>query len=108
LGYLRRFKVDVLKIAREFVAPADAGPDGWAFANAIVGLGRTLSLQIIAEGIEQPAQLERLREMGCELGQGFLFARPMPGEDVAALLAAPGLLLGPPARQVKRLTPRTA
>ncbi|OGO55622.1 MAG: hypothetical protein A2V85_12650 [Chloroflexi bacterium RBG_16_72_14] len=97
LGYLRRFKVDVLKIAREFVAPADAGPDGWAFANAIVGLGRTLSLQIIAEGIEQVAQLDRLREMGCELGQGFLFAQPMPGEDVAAILREP--TFAPPGRR---------
>jgi len=89
LGYLRRFQVDVLKIAREFVASADAGPDGWAFAHAIVALGRTLNLRIIAEGIEEPAQLEELRDMGCEFGQGFLFARPVPGESVAGLLTAP-------------------
>jgi diguanylate cyclase (GGDEF)-like protein len=89
IGYLRRFRVDVLKIAREFVASADAGPDGWAFAHAIVALGRTLNLRIIAEGIEEPAQLEELRDMGCEFGQGFLFARPVPGESVAGLLLAP-------------------
>jgi diguanylate cyclase (GGDEF)-like protein len=89
LGYLRRFPVDILKIARDFVAPGDAGPDGWAFAHAIVALGRTLDLRIVAEGIEEQAQLERLRDMGCEFGQGFLFARPMPGDEIADLLAAP-------------------
>jgi len=87
LGYLRRFPVDILKIAREFVMPPDAGPDAWAFASAIVALGRSLDLSIVAEGIEDVNQLERLREMGCELGQGFLFARPMPSEEFRALLA---------------------
>jgi diguanylate cyclase (GGDEF)-like protein len=75
LGYLRRFRVDVLKIAREFVGPADRS-ENWAFAAAIVALGRTLGLTIVAEGIETAGQLERLRALGCELGQGYLFARP--------------------------------
>jgi diguanylate cyclase (GGDEF)-like protein len=75
LGYLRRFRVDILKIAREFVAPADHS-DEWAFASAIVALGRTLGLTIVAEGIESNGQLERLRALGCELGQGYLFGRP--------------------------------
>ncbi len=89
LGYLRRFKVDILKIAREFIAPAESGPDGWAFANAIIALGRTLGLRIIAEGIEEPDQLDQLRAMGCELGQGFLFARAIPGEEMAERLRPP-------------------
>jgi diguanylate cyclase (GGDEF)-like protein len=89
LGYLRRFPVDILKIAREFVAPPGATGDDWAFASAIVGLGRTLGMRIVAEGIEHPGQLEILREMGCELGQGFLFARPMPGDAIRELFAAP-------------------
>jgi EAL domain-containing protein (putative c-di-GMP-specific phosphodiesterase class I) len=89
LGYLRRFPVDILKIAREFVAPSDAGPDAWAFANAMVALGRTLGLRIVAEGIEEPEQLRRLLDMGCELGQGFLFARPMPGDELAREFAPP-------------------
>jgi diguanylate cyclase (GGDEF)-like protein len=89
LGYLRRFPVDILKIAREFVVPAAADQEGWAFASAIIALGRTLGLRIVAEGIEEVGQLQLLRELGCELGQGFLFARPMTGEDVAARFAAP-------------------
>jgi diguanylate cyclase (GGDEF)-like protein len=73
LGYLRRFQVDILKIAREFV---DDDSDTWAFAEAIIALGRTLNLQIVAEGIEEAWQLERLKALECELGQGFFFARP--------------------------------
>jgi diguanylate cyclase (GGDEF)-like protein len=89
LGYLRRFPVDILKIARDFVAPSSAGPDGWAFASAIIALGRTLGLRIVAEGIEEPAQLSQLRRLGCELGQGFLMARPMPTADVARFFQSP-------------------
>ena len=84
LGYLRRFPVDILKIAREFVAPSDSGSDGWALAHAIIALGQTLGLRIVAEGIEDQSQLDQLQELGCELGQGFLFARPMPGDAAAA------------------------
>jgi EAL domain-containing protein (putative c-di-GMP-specific phosphodiesterase class I) len=84
LGYLRRFRVDILKIAREFIGTGDAGSDEWAFAKAIVALGRTLGLSVIAEGIEESAQLEVLRTLGCELGQGYLFARPGPGDAIAA------------------------
>ena len=78
LGYLRRFPVDILKIAREFVPignPADSESE-WAVANTIVALGRTMNMRIIAEGIEEVGQLERLKEMGCEYGQGYLFLRP--------------------------------
>ena len=85
LGYLRRFRVDVLKIAREFVGPADRSEE-WAFAAAIVALGRTLGLTIVAEGIETTGQLERLRALGCELGQGYLFARPADPEATLRFL----------------------
>jgi diguanylate cyclase (GGDEF)-like protein len=88
LGYLRRFPVDILKIARDFVVPASSQPEEWAFAHAIVALGRTLGLTIIAEGIEEPGQLARLRELGCQLGQGFLLGRPVPPDELEALLRA--------------------
>ncbi len=87
LGYLRRFPIDILKIAKEFIGPSESQED-WAFAGAIVGIGRTLGLAIIAEGIEEPGQLERLRGMGCQYGQGFLFARPRSAETTTADLAA--------------------
>jgi EAL domain-containing protein (putative c-di-GMP-specific phosphodiesterase class I) len=80
LTYLRRFPVDTLKIAKDFVGPARAGggeesPE-WAFTGAILALGRRLGLAVVAEGIEEPGQLDRLLALGCEYGQGFLFARP--------------------------------
>jgi EAL domain-containing protein (putative c-di-GMP-specific phosphodiesterase class I) len=87
LGYLRRFKVDLLKIAREFVGSPE-NQEEWAFAGAIVALGRTLGLSIIAEGIEEQGQLERLKALGCEFGQGYLFARPQTGEVTEHYLAS--------------------
>jgi len=62
LAYLRRFRVDIIKIARDFVTHADTN-DEWAFASAILALGRSLGLRIVAEGIEEKAQLRRLREL---------------------------------------------
>jgi diguanylate cyclase (GGDEF)-like protein len=91
LGYLRRFQVDILKIAREFIGDSrgDTGAsDEWAFARAIIALGRTLNLQVVAEGIEDEGQLHALRGLGCELGQGYLFARPADGETIAAAVRA--------------------
>jgi EAL domain-containing protein (putative c-di-GMP-specific phosphodiesterase class I) len=86
LGYLRRFRVDILKIARDFIGPADREEE-WAFASAIVAIGRSLGVTMVAEGIEEPGQLERLRELGCELGQGYLFARPARADRIGAMLA---------------------
>jgi len=90
LGYLRRFPVDILKIARDFVVSGEADPEAWAFAHAIVALGQTLGLRIVAEGIEEAGQLERLRSLGCDFGQGFLFARPMSAEHLGRLLGVTG------------------
>ena len=89
LGYLRRFRVDILKIAREFVPGAEQ-PDDWEFAGAIVSLGRTLGLTIVAEGIETYHQLERLRGLGCELGQGYLFGKPSDAETTYRFIAEGG------------------
>jgi diguanylate cyclase (GGDEF)-like protein len=94
LGYLRRFQVDILKIAREFIGPAESEED-WAFAGAIVALGRTLGLTIIAEGIEEPGQFRRLHELGCEYGQGYLLSRPQEARDMTAMLMEGRSLLGP-------------
>jgi len=90
LGYLRRFQVDILKIAREFIGRANGGSDDWAFAKAMVALGETLDLRVIAEGIEDIGQLVELQALGCEFGQGYLFARPADGPTIAAAFLAPG------------------
>jgi diguanylate cyclase (GGDEF)-like protein len=93
LGYLRRFPVDILKIARDFV---DDDSAEWAFPAAIIALGRTLNLRIVAEGIEEEWQLERLRSLGCELGQGYYFARPTDAAGFEAYVSArhPGTKAG--------------
>ena len=88
LGNLRRFPLDELKIDRTFVTgmTEDAG-DGTSLVRAILELAGALHLNVVAEGIEFPEQLARLRESGCATGQGFLFAKPSVPEEIASLLA---------------------
>ncbi len=89
LGYLRRFPIDILKIAKPFVDDVGAGPEHSALARAIVGLGDTLKLRTIAEGVELAEQRAALVELGCDLGQGHYFAPAMPAKGLDALLRAP-------------------
>jgi EAL domain-containing protein (putative c-di-GMP-specific phosphodiesterase class I) len=70
------------------VDEVSTGVEQAALAEAIVRLGQTLHLQTVAEGIETEHQAQALVELGCHYGQGYLFARPMPAEDIRALLAA--------------------
>lgn len=81
LGYLHRFPVDTLKIDKSFVDLLRNDGDLSPVPRAIVGLAHSLGMDVVAEGIEQRSQLDRLREMGCESGQGFLFSRPVPRTD---------------------------
>jgi EAL domain-containing protein (putative c-di-GMP-specific phosphodiesterase class I) len=81
LSYLQRFPVTALKIAREFVAH-DGG--GWGLAAAIIAMAGTLGLDVVAEGIETPEQLRRLRDLGCSKAQGYLLARPAPAAELVA------------------------
>jgi PAS domain S-box-containing protein len=87
LTYLREFPVHALKVDRTFVAGLGANVPDSAIVSSIVSLGSELGLDVIAEGIETPLQLERLRALGCEQGQGFLLARPSPAETISAHLA---------------------
>ena len=77
LAYLQAFPLDVMKIDKSFLTDVVGSPDRQAFLRSIVDVGRTLHLTALAEGIERPAELERLRAAGCTLGQGFLFAPPL-------------------------------
>jgi EAL domain-containing protein (putative c-di-GMP-specific phosphodiesterase class I) len=88
LAYLERFPVDLLKIDKRFVDNVGVEHDESPLARAILGLGATLGMRVVAEGIETEAQWSRLRELGCELGQGFYVAAPQPAEDVQWLLDA--------------------
>ena len=87
LSYLNRFPVDILKIDRSFVEGIIAHGENAALADAVVQLGQALQLQTVAEGIETPEQWSTLRDLGCDLGQGFLFAKPAEPGQIAAILA---------------------
>jgi len=86
LNYLRRFPVDVLKIAKPFVDEISTSADQERLASAIVRLGSTLGLDTVAEGIEERSQRDRLRSLRCRYGQGHFFSPPMPSADVEAVL----------------------
>jgi len=85
LSYLSRLPVDILKMDRSFLASGDTDS---GLAAAIIAIGDRLGLEVVAEGIEEPEQIGTLRDLGCELGQGFLFARPMPQPDLVSYLDA--------------------
>jgi EAL domain-containing protein (putative c-di-GMP-specific phosphodiesterase class I) len=85
LRYIRRFPADILKIAKPFVDGLHDETDA-ALVHTIIALADSLGLRTVAEGIEDSEQLERLCDLGCELGQGYLFARPLAPEAATALL----------------------
>jgi len=84
LSYLRDLPSDVLKIDQSFVRDLPGDPRAEAIARAIVAVGKSLGHRILAEGIETPEQAEFLRSIGCDKGQGYLFARPMPAAELEA------------------------
>jgi diguanylate cyclase (GGDEF)-like protein len=88
LSYLERFPVDILKIDRSFIANVSASGERPAIPRAIVELGRTLGLRVVAEGIEEPDQADWLVSLGCPLGQGYLYSRPLGIDAMEMFLAA--------------------
>ena len=83
LTYLSRFPIDKLKIDRSFVRDMLSDLSSRAITMAIIGLGRTLNVQVVAEGVETEEQASMLRAAACDELQGYLFARPMPAAEVA-------------------------
>lgn len=96
LSYLQRYPIDILKIDKAFVDAMLTGEDGPVLAKAIVALGETLRLYTVAEGIETDAQRGQLLQLGCQLGQGYLFAPPLAADDFVRIMLTRG---------VKRLRP---
>jgi len=88
LGYLRDFAVDCLKIDRGFVGDLERSETSQIFVSAIAHVGRGLGMTVVAEGIETEDQARMLRSAGCNHTQGYLFARPIPAVEIAALLEA--------------------
>jgi diguanylate cyclase (GGDEF)-like protein/PAS domain S-box-containing protein len=87
LGHLRHFPIDMIKVDYSFVQGATHDPKDAAITANLVNLAHALGLVAVAEGIESEPQLTSLKSCGCDLGQGFLFARPMPADELSELLA---------------------
>jgi EAL domain-containing protein (putative c-di-GMP-specific phosphodiesterase class I) len=88
LSYLKRFPIDALKIDRSFVTDVTSNPDDAAIATAIILMGHSLKLKVVAEGVETENQLAFLRVLQCNEAQGYLFSPPVPADRAAALLDA--------------------
>jgi diguanylate cyclase (GGDEF)-like protein len=91
LAYLNRFPLDVLKIDRSFIEALGAEQERTAIVEAIIGMARALSMDVIAEGVENEAQLSELQRLGCDYAQGFLFSRPLPARQIGRMLSAEAL-----------------
>ena len=86
LSYLKRFPVDKLKIDQSFIRDVTTDPDDAAIAKAVIALGRSMQLKIVAEGVETPEQLAFLLEQDCDIAQGYLYSRPLPAEQFEAFM----------------------
>ena len=85
LSYLKRFPIDALKVDREFVDGLGSEAEDTAIVAAVLSMARALELDVIAEGVETPAQLAWLRGLRCDFAQGYLLARPLPAEQLEEL-----------------------
>lgn len=88
LSYLQAFPVDSLKIDRSFIQGLDASSETLGLVPAIANIARAMRMSVVAEGIETPEQLAQLRRLNCDLGQGYLFSRPVPAQQATELLSA--------------------
>jgi EAL domain-containing protein (putative c-di-GMP-specific phosphodiesterase class I) len=82
LTYLKRFPLEAIKIDRSFVAGLGLDTEDTTIVEAVVNLGHSFGMAVVAEGLETPLQLSRLRDLGCDRGQGYLFGRPRPASIV--------------------------
>ena len=89
LSYLQRFPIDVLKIDKQLRRPVGPGR-GMPLVEAMITMGHALGVKVIAEGIETPSQMFALQERGCRFGQGYLFSRPLPPDEVVAQILRRG------------------
>jgi diguanylate cyclase (GGDEF)-like protein/PAS domain S-box-containing protein len=86
LSHLKRFPIDALKIDQSFVRDLTMDEDDAGIVTAVIGMGKSLHMQVVAEGVETQEQLEILQEHGCPQGQGYYFCRPVPAEEFGQLL----------------------
>ena len=100
LTHLLKFPIQCIKIDRSFTRDLHADPAARAIVRGVIGMGHGLRLQVVAEGVETEQQLTRLLGKGCDVGQGYLFGKPMPAASVPAFVGKwTRLLEGEPERQ---------
>lgn len=106
LSYLKRFPVDTLKVDKSFVQDMQAGNNEFTLVSAIIAMGQSLGLEIVAEGVEKESHAVALQRMGCRYAQGYLYSRPLPAQEFAAAveqihvqLDSPGMM--PPSTLAK-------
>ena len=87
LSYLKQFDIDYLKIDQSFVRNLEQDPNDLALCEAIIVMAHKLGIRVIAEGVETAAQLEALRQFGCDYAQGYFYSKPLPASDLESLLA---------------------
>jgi EAL domain-containing protein (putative c-di-GMP-specific phosphodiesterase class I) len=91
LSYLCRMPIDTLKIDRSFILRMRESETDLEIVRTILALARSLGLDVVAEGVERGEQMNQLRSLGCQFGQGYYFGRPVPSEQTALLLASTGV-----------------
>jgi EAL domain-containing protein (putative c-di-GMP-specific phosphodiesterase class I) len=87
LGYLKRFPLHILKVDKTFISGTSADGDSQLISRAIIGLGLSLGLEVVAEGVEHSEHLDFLRAEGCRLAQGYWFSRPRPPAELERLFS---------------------
>jgi EAL domain-containing protein (putative c-di-GMP-specific phosphodiesterase class I) len=86
LAYMKKFPTDTIKVERSMVSGLDHDPGNAAIVSAMVTLAHALGLRVVAEGVETEAEAHELRDLGCDLGQGYYWCKPAPAEEITALL----------------------
>ncbi len=93
LNMLNQLPLDILKLDMQFIRSETAKPKSQGILRYIMDIAGTMGLRVVAEGVETGEQLERLREVGCDYGQGYYFAKPMPWKAFETLMKEPGNLI---------------
>jgi EAL domain-containing protein (putative c-di-GMP-specific phosphodiesterase class I) len=103
ISYLREFPVDILKIDRSFISQLATSTDT-NLLDALIQLGKSLGLVTVAEGIEEMSQLKHLKHQGCDWGQGFLFAKPLPPGEIEHVITHARYLVGDSLPSIKAIS----
>lgn len=90
MTYLQRFPFDKIKIVRSFISQTEENPDSTSIVRAVIALGKSLRINVTADGVETAAQLTLWQQESCDLVQGYLLGRPMPKEDLGSFLTTEG------------------